>query len=168
MNGRQPTSEVPHRISLMLNRSGYDGADVEAALPSFMSARKTEVGLTWQPSAEGPNSFFLLVEVALVADLVARGFLTALSKDLYDWTKSKLRDVLAPRPTPVGRVTVRFRDVELSYIAELDDIEPLAELFSMLPLLCAQVESERAPAWVIHRDAAGDWTIQPEDSQKPD
>jgi hypothetical protein len=81
---------IDHRIYLELNSSGYRGLEIDEILPHFITDRKTVVGLTWESSAEEPESFTLVIIILIVLSSLGKGFLSELSKDLYQWANAKV------------------------------------------------------------------------------
>ncbi len=52
-----PMQSYSHTVTLDLNITGYDGSDLDAVVPHFMTERDTKLVLSWASSAEGPESF---------------------------------------------------------------------------------------------------------------
>jgi len=109
---------IKHRIYLELNNCGYDGSEINEILPDFITERKTVVGLTWEPSAEGPESFTLLIIITAGLSSIISAFLAELSKDLYQWTKSKLVPLFKKKKNPCGHIIFEIEDIKISYFSE--------------------------------------------------
>jgi len=131
---------IEHNIYLELNCMGYNGSEINEILPDFMSERKTVIGLTWEPLAEGPEWFTLIVTISAPLSVIGIGFLTELGKDLYHWSKSKLLPVFKKKNCPVGDIGFRVGNINISGLIE-DDMEPLLKLFSSLPDLISKIDS---------------------------
>lgn len=153
------TSTVQHKICLELNKAGYTGADIDEILPAFMAERRTFVGLTWKPSAEGPESFTLGIIVGLALSSLAQGFISELSKDLYLWSKSKLLPLFKRKRSPVGTIEIALSN--LTIFAYVEEINRLPEIFERLPELLARIDPNIWDGeWVIECEEGKEWVIR--------
>ena len=104
-----------HTIDIRLNSAGFKGADVDALLPDFITDRETSVGLTWYPSANGPESFSVLLTVYAALSIVAGEFLKKLGEDLYQWSKRKLLNTLKTKTYPSCYIEIKLDDVKVYF-----------------------------------------------------
>lgn len=150
---------IEHRISLALNNCGYDGSEIDEILPDFITERKTLVGLTWEPSAEGPESFTLLIIIAASLSSIITTFLAEFSKDLYRWTKSKLIPLFEKKNNPTGNVIFEISDVKVTYFSEGG--EELSELFSSLQDILNKIDPSLTEGeWEIQYAEEKEWVVE--------
>ena len=152
---------IEHTICLKLNSTGYRGRDVDSLYPVFATDRQILVGLQWEPSAEGPGSFSLVIEIGLLVSLVAQGFLKELTRDLYKWIKVEWKTVFEKKNAPAGRVLIRYKDVNISYFVEFDVVEPTAEFFKNFPELTALIDPAVSHEWEAYESPEGEFLIAP-------
>jgi hypothetical protein len=156
--------EIAHSISLDLNVTGYSGSDLDEAVPHFMTERDTRVSLTWRPSAEGPESFRLIIEIAAgyAAGSFLKTFLQELSKDLYRWSKERLDPLFSKKGQASGNVSIELKDVGVNY--RPSSKEDLSSFFRELPKLLESVDPEEGARWKVKFDQSGEeWKIEPEE-----
>ena len=148
-----------HRIYLELNSCGYNGSEINEILPDFITERKTLVGLTWEPSAEGPESFLLLIIITAGLSSMIKTFLAELSKDLYQWTKSKLIPLFKKKKNPSGYIIFQIGDVKISYFSEGG--KELSDLFFSLPNLLSGIDNSITEGeWEIEYTKQKEWVIE--------
>jgi hypothetical protein len=159
-------NEYSHVIILDLNITSYEGSDLHEVVPHFMTERDTKLALGWRASAEGPESFRLIIEIAagITAGGLLKTFVQELSKDLYQWSKNKLQPLFEAKPQSTGVVVFEFEDVTVTYRSSGD--EDLAPFFQELPDLLASASLKDADAWsVTFSSSEKEWQIEPvEDS----
>jgi len=161
---------VSHSIELKLNSSGYRGEDVDEILPDFITDRNTTVGLTWYPSYEGPESFTLIIVVSIFAAELAKGFISELSKDLYEWSKSRLIHLFKKKNYPVGHILIKLNDLELECLiepkAEKGD-DRFLELFQVLPKVLDHTAPHQVKDWELYFDEnLNSWAVRPIPQEK--
>lgn len=157
-------SQVKNEIELLLNSTGFSGDDVQELLPDFITERFTKVGLTWYPSADGPESFTLIITTSLLLAEFAKEFVKSLSKDLYDWSKGKIIPLLKRKNFPNGVIIVECKDAQI-YYHELSDIKGENENFSTfikeLPDLLEKVDPNIGKNWeATFNTEKGIWSIE--------
>jgi hypothetical protein len=165
MSAAQRDSPRPtHYIRLAFNTSGFNGNDLNLALPTFMSERATTVGLTWWPSAHGPEFYTLLIVASGIASAVATSFFSELGKDLYAWSKDRLNNLLSAKRFPVGQITLRSDDCEL--VAYLEGKAEIDEAVLALVALAARRPSTATGTYHVDFDPANDsWIAAPAPKQ---
>lgn len=150
---------IEHRIYLELNNCGYNGSEINEILPDFITERKTLVGLTWEPSAEGPESFTLLIIITASLSSMITTFLAELSKDLYQWTKSKLIPLFKKKKNPSGYVIFEIGNIRISYFSEGG--EEISELFSSLSDILNKIDANKTEGeWEIEYTEQKEWIIE--------
>ena len=93
---------------------GYDGQELKDLYPVFGTEIPTTIGYRWQPCANGPESWDLIIKISAVAALVGKGFLEELTKDLYKWCKERLVGMVSKRVNNYGYVAFEFDDIVIS------------------------------------------------------
>lgn len=136
-----------HKIELKLNATGYKGEEINDLLPKFMTERDTVIGLTWYPSAEGPESFAL--DILFYGGLIffTKAFLEELAKDLYKWVKEKIKPLLNKKEQAFGVMCMKFNDVEIFYYTSGED--EWLSLLEKLPEIVTKVKPELSNEWEI-------------------
>lgn len=153
---------IRHSITLDLNVTGYGGSDLDAVVPAFITERHTKLTLLWASSAEGPESFRLIVEIAagIAAGSFVKTFVQELSKDLYEWSKEKLRPMFGSKTQSTGEVRIEFDHISVSYRSSGG--KDLAAFFRKLPDLLDSSDISDAEEWRVTFDASEEnWTIEP-------
>ena len=154
--------KFPHTVTLDLNITGYDGSDLDRVVPHFMTERDTDLVLSWEPTAEGPESFRLIIEIAagFAAGNFFKTFIQELSKDLYEWSKKKLSSLFERKRQAMGAVRIEFENVTVRYYSNGGkDIEAL---FQELPNLIELVDHHENDEWRIEFDKSTTrWSIVP-------
>jgi len=140
-------SRVRHDIQLKLSSAGFSAEEIGVVLPDFMVDRKTLVGLTWYPCAEGTERFVLVVTIYSVVGAVAKIFLEELSKDLYQWVKVKINRLLKKKPQAYGMMLVKFNDVEVEFRTSGGD--DWADLLDKLPSIIQELDPAESKDWEI-------------------
>ena len=82
--------DISHTVKLGLNSAGFKGKNLDSLTPDFMTDRKTELFLFWEPSYNGPHSWIIDVVVVGAIYKLGESFLNELFADLYNWSKKKL------------------------------------------------------------------------------
>ena len=156
--------EIPHVLTLTLSKAGYSGSDIDSVLPPFMSRRQTIVGLTWEPAAEGPDSFKLILEMVVAYGVlrIADGFLTELGRDLHVWSK-QLKALFSQRTNPTGYIEVRTEDLYIWYLYEHLSGEDLDVILTSLSDLIKQADPGVSYEWQITLSSEGVPAISPKD-----
>lgn len=152
--------QIEHKIVLSLNSTGWRGEEIDALLPEFIAERDTLVGLTWTSSYYGPESFNLVITVAAsVVTVIASNFLSELSKDLYQWMKSKLLAALEKKQHPEGDIEIQIG--KSSIYTHVDEILLLEDLFTHLPELISQTnEQPGVNNWKLEYDnTTREWLV---------
>jgi len=149
-----------HEIQLKLNSSGYSGCDLNGILPQFAIDRKTIVGLTYYPCAEGPERFVLLVTIAALVGTVARVFIEEFARDLYVWMKASLLALFRKKNAPYGVLLVVFEDIELEFRCEFNDGDWL-NVLKNLPQLIYATRQDVSKDWEIEKLDDGVFIVHP-------
>ena len=153
------------QIILELNSMGYHGEEINHILPDFMAERKTTIGLTWESSAEGSETFNLLIQIGILISIVTKGFLNELGKDLYGWVKSQLISFFQKKSQPVGRVRIEFEDVNVELFMEFSqpkDYQFFAQFFLDLPVIISEIDPNFGYEWDISWDEkTNSWMAKP-------
>lgn len=155
--------DIDHHIYLELNCMGFRGSEIDEILPDFMSERPTYIGLTWQPSAEGTESFTLGIIIGTALSPVVMGFLTEVGKDLYKWVKSKLVPLFKKKGHPIGHINLEIGDIEISGLCEgIEETEGLLKLFSSLPELVGKIDPNLTEGeWeIVYNRKIKTWIIE--------
>lgn len=156
---------LQHSIELRFNSTGYKGQELQEVLPDFITERDTTIGLTWYSSANGPESWNLVIKIAegLLVTKLAEGFINELGKDLYSWVKTKLTSLLRKKNHPIGYIIFEFSDIQVVYELESlpnDHSENFAELFQQLPQILANIDPEKSAEWEIKFDPkSSQWSV---------
>ena len=140
---------IRHKIELKLNSTGFTGSDVDELIPPFMTDRKTQVGLTWYPSAEGPERFVLIITIFSAFDLVGKVFLEELSKDLFSWIKGQIQLLLKRKKCPYGLMRLKFNDIEIDF--DTDGGEDWTALLDSLPAILSSLDSAKGHEMIIEK-----------------
>lgn len=125
-------NNISHNITIEFNSTSYSGQDVQDVLPDFITEHPTLVGLTWVPSAFGPEAFFISITIGAAVG-VAQGFLSELGSDLYRWAKEKLLVILKKKKSPYGQLKISWVDIRVSI--DIENMDELLDIFSELNLL---------------------------------
>lgn len=139
---------ISYKIELKLNSAGFSADDLGTVLPDFITERKTLVGLTWYPSAQGPASYTLIITILWVVSAVPKVFIEELAKDLYKWSKQKLLNLFRKKKCPIGLIRFVFNDVVVEYYC--DNADTLLTLFKKLPKILSKIDIEKGTEWDIH------------------
>jgi hypothetical protein len=156
---------IKHSVDLRFNSAGFTGSDLDELLPDFVTERDTNVGLTWYPSATGPESFTLAVIAAVALSAFVGEFSKKLSEDLYSWSKSKLSKVLSRKRYPDCAIVIKLDDIELLFHDEqlFDDPDApslLAGFFAAVPALLLSVNPAKGRFWIASHDRSSSvWTV---------
>lgn len=159
-----------HTIDIRLNSTGFSGADVEDLLPDFITERETSVGLTWYRSANGPESFSILLTIYAALGVVAGEFIKELATDLYSWGKQKLLNNLRSKRYPDCYISIKLDDVEVFFHEEDLFTDPEAgkvilNVFETLPSLLPLIDASKSKSWeIFRRKADGQLLVKPADS----
>lgn len=137
----------PHKIELELNSAGFSADELGTVLPDFITERKTVVGLTWYPSAEGPASYTIIVSVFLLFGAISKVFIEELAKDLYKWTKQKLLILFHKKRYPIGLIRLVFENAVVEYYCE--DADTLLIAFEKLPEILNAIDTRKGDEWEI-------------------
>lgn len=154
-------------LRIDLNSTGFSGRDIDALLPDFMTERKTTVGLTWNSSVNGPESFGIWAVVYAGLAAAAGGFLAEFGADLYKWTKDKLLLVLRTKQHPDCYISIKFDDVEIFYhedgLFSTDEAgDVLLNFFENISNFILKIDPSVSKVWEISRgDKNGDWKVEP-------
>ncbi|WP_156940932.1 hypothetical protein [Halomonas halodenitrificans] len=156
---------LQHSIEIRLNSTGYKGSDVDSILPEFITDRNTTVGLTWYPSANGPDSLTIYIAVVGFFSVFAGEFAKHLAGDMYSWSKEKLATLLRSKKYPCCAITIKLNDVEIFFGDEdLFDLpgaeEVVNRFFQELPNIIENVQPEESTLWRVSYDHENDgWTV---------
>jgi hypothetical protein len=146
---------IEHTIELHLNSTGYKAEELQELLPDFITERHTVVGLTWYPSANGPESFTLAITIGILLAEFGKEFVKNLSKDLYEWTKNKIVPLLQTKNSPEGIVIIKFKDAEIRYFDESkfsEDTEKLSLFIQEIPHFINKIDSSVGANWSVRFD----------------
>jgi hypothetical protein len=142
-----------HKIELILNSTGFDGADVQALLPDFNTDRDTVVGLSWYPSAEGPERYYITLSIIAAIGFVSKVFLEELFKDIYTWLKGKILPRMKNKPRSLGSIEIIFQDVRVwGFFEDSSDWLICAE---SLPKLLGKIDAAESSEWNIELSNGG-------------
>jgi hypothetical protein len=153
-------------IRLELNSTGYRGNDIEKIWPHFANERKTFIGLTWEPSIAGPESYTLLIVVTFIASQFFQGFISELSKDLYKWAKSKLLPFFKKKEQPDGALIIVIGKITLNYLIE-EQTDYLVDIFHQLPTLLSGIDINKKKDYEVeYNEKEKKWSILEEEDIK--
>lgn len=163
---------IKHSVDLRFNSAGFTGSDLDELLPDFVTERDTNVGLTWYPSASGPESFTLAVIAAVAVSAFVGEFGKKLSEDLYAWSKSRLSKVLSRKRYPDCAIVIKLDDIELLFHDEqlFDDPDAanlIADFFNAVPKLLLSINSTKGRFWIASHDrSSGSWTVSVDEDRQ--
>lgn len=120
------------KIDLFLNGAGFRAADLEELMPPFMADYDARLGVQWMPSANGPESWTLVIAAGILAAEFGKKFAAKAAEDIYGWLKKKVGPFMARRPNSHGFTKVEFQDVTILVWedAEFRTIRDLAEVIA--------------------------------------
>ena len=139
-------------IEFSCHPGGYSGADLEAIHPSFCTEYDTIVGFRWQSTAEGIESWSLVVKVlAAVGAIAGSVILKELCKDLYSWSKEHLLRVLKLKRHNCGQLCLKFTDSEIYMLTEYPNNEIL-KILKDLPSLIERIDPNISDMWDVYME----------------
>jgi hypothetical protein len=150
---------IAHKIELKLSSAGYRGEEINSILPDFITYRKTLVGLTWYPSAEGPERYVLVVTLGAILANVTKVFMEELCKDIYKWVKDKLLILFYKKRAPFGLVRIKMDNVYIDYYVENTD--KLLKIWDLFPEIISRVDPALSDEWIIDEEINGEFKIRP-------
>lgn len=140
---------------------GYDGQELKDLYPVFGTEIPTTIGYRWQPCANGPESWDLIIKISAVAALVGKGFLEELTKDLYKWCKERLVGMVSKRDNNSGYVAFEFDDIVIS-IDSSSPNEDILDFFTSIPACYHTCDQRISSNWVLEPDSSGKLCLMPD------
>ena len=120
---------------------------------------------SWRSSAEGTETFKLLIQIGILISIVTKGFLNELGKDLYEWIKSQLIGFFQKKSQPIGRVSIEFEDVNIELFMEFsqpNDYKLFAQFFKDLPVIISKIDPNLGYEWDISwNEKINNWMAKP-------
>jgi hypothetical protein len=157
------SEEPKYKIEILLNSAGYKGRDLDELLPEFITERDSQIGLFWQSSANGPESWIIVIGIVAIFSKVTDVFLDKLFEDLYEYSKSKLKKFFNKRPNNYGSIFVEFNDFKISCYGYYVPSDKFLDFFSEIPNLVKFLDSEKGYEWFVKYDEKlNEWKISPD------
>ncbi|MEY4529376.1 MAG: hypothetical protein RLZZ156_97 [Deinococcota bacterium] len=155
--------DISHTVKLGLNSAGFKGKNLDSLTPDFMTDRKTELFLFWEPSYNGPHSWIIDVVVVGAIYKLGESFLNELFADLYNWSKKKLFSFFKKYPNNAGAIIINFKDVKIICYNYYVPEDKFFEFFDILPKLLQTIDKEKSKEWFAVFDSENQkWKLQPE------
>ncbi|MGL4611095.1 MAG: hypothetical protein ACRCYY_15695 [Trueperaceae bacterium] len=156
---------VETSIELWLNAAGYNGSDIDDIKPDFMAKHNVTISLSIEPAHSGAESWAITILVGLVVTEFLKEFAKNLSKDLYNWSKQKLRPFFEKKPSASGSIRLKLKDVDIGcpywYV---DNSNKLFDFLEQLPNLVKKVDPKKSNAWDAHfTEESKAWEIKPQE-----
>ena len=137
-------------IEFSCRPGGYSGEELEALNPSFSTEYNTIIGFRWQSSAEGLESWSLIVKVlAAIGGVAGSVIIKELCQDLYAWSKEHLLKVLRRKRHNCGSFHLQFSDSEVEMITEYPNDEMLV-ILATLPSLLELIDPNISDIWDVY------------------
>lgn len=99
------------KIQLTLSSVGFNGADLDCLTPDFEADQNVSRSLKWFPSVTGPETWTLLIAVAIPLKPFFNKFMELLAEDVYAWAKNRLTPFFKQRPNNFGTLTIELDSV---------------------------------------------------------
>ena len=140
---------------------GYGGQELKDLYPDFGTEIPTTIGYRWQPCANGPESWDLIIKISAVAALVGKGFLEELTKDLYKWSKERLIGMVSKRKNNSGYVAIEFENITISIDSSSPNAD-LLEFFASVPECYQDCDGDLSSNWLFESDTSGKLRLMPD------
>lgn len=147
-------SDFEYEIVLELRYGGFTGSHLDKLMHSdVIIDHPISCRFMHSSTCEGPDSWRIFLIVASPFAVIGTAMLKKLADDLYDWFKTRLKDVFSERSNGDGYCELRFEDV----IIEIHN-HPSEECFADIWLDLSQITKAQdlslSKRWVVVYDNA--------------
>ena len=141
--------------------NGFDGKDLEEVMSGdIVFDRDVVCHFAFASTCEGPDSWRIFIEVGVGVAFVSKGFMGALGKDVYGWSKDNLKKVFTRKRNGDGWAEIQFKDIVIEVAFHPSD-DLFADIWLELPDLIEDTDFSRHKRWSVERKILGGFKLVP-------